>query len=522
MRRFPRRSLCLLRAAPFLILAGCAVDEVVAPTEPPGSTSSSSASAPFMGEFSIPIPPDNRTNQGELPWTPTSIVIPEDGEYRVRVQGMVEVTVSPSWLNKPCSGGTIAPYAGSYGPAGRGGWFSVGVRFQTRFGSYPLGLKPVNDATKEVVVSLPRGAVIWAYRTGLPGGGQCILSSGPPVVYSFHPMFSFGGTQKLVVTNAKAEEPCPSASFNLSGYSSAYTTGASSDCEEEKKAKLVLECNGERGQQILVEVERGERLACRAELDPAGDAKLEVTGWTAVDTEGHTIPGPQGDERSWGGTMVVRTTVKVEGTVDGNAQTATAEVSIKDREWEGQIAYLSEPPADPVGTPHLQYPPTLPAPGDTAHGVFGAYMGAKPSVGPEMVTSGPNDGWWYVPRLPQFSGEHRIYINKGLYPEDPFYRAQRGGGNKCSKRQMDHAREFTINHEKSHYNADRRLYEDELPTMLESALLYDPDGSVSPKEFDKKMVQPYSERREQLHAEVDKSILVWTCSEFHDLPRNGG
>jgi hypothetical protein len=138
------------------------------------------------------------------------------------------------------------------------------------------------------------------------------------------------------------------------------------------------------------DVERGRSINCTVAAKPGGP--LSDIRWEFVDSAGHTIPGPAG-QASWGGTMVVGGTMKVSA-IPGGAQgrdSARAAIRVRPRNWPR-----------PLVTPTEKSPNHLPAPANVRvpfHlGDTHVDTASNPALTGQRLSSGPNTGWWYLPR----------------------------------------------------------------------------------------------------------------------------
>lgn len=242
-------------------------------------------------------------------------------------------------------------------------------------------------------------------------------------------------------------------------------------------AKIKLTCTGDRGENSVT---RGQTINCIASKDPVdAPGELKVSEWTFLDNDGHNIAGPAGSSvLSWSGIMVVGGTVRAVGTMDGNQAAGTATIQVSPRtDWRIEFPAAPAPARSEV----LPYPPITP-PGGKADGVFGrhTYSWAEPRL---RGGTGPNRGWYFFRSPPEFR-EPRIHINPGLYPDDPFYRAQNGGTSSsgrryCDRRFMESARSLVEEHEIQHHTIASQFWTGAGVNLVEAARYYHPEGTLS-------------------------------------------
>jgi hypothetical protein len=177
----------------FLASIGCA-DRLTVPVDAPAPPAHALI-VPFTKSASVTIPANNRTYDGRL--DPVNVAtVPATGTYRVRVRGNVSVAKSADWLSKPCNQSMNAPdsHVGSYGAAGTpDGWLAVRI--------WPGSLTqraPDADGTPVWAGQLQAGTVIQVERSGLPGGGECLLDA-ETGTKSWHHMFDFVSQQTIEI-----------------------------------------------------------------------------------------------------------------------------------------------------------------------------------------------------------------------------------------------------------------------------------------------------------------------------------
>lgn len=168
----------------------------------------------------------------------------------------------------------------------------------------------------------------------------------------------------------------------------------------------------------------------------------------------------------WKGRAAATTTVTINGLVNGQPMTATGTFSITSRigvlaEWEPPKQPETPPSPTPAsGKPILDdhYPGLRQITPDSVtalKGGLGHTYHLYPNWSGVVIPSGPNTGLAYVGSLAwkpngpvSFAG---IYISIALFPADPFYQKQIGGGTFCGTSDMDALRAGVYAHESQHY-----------------------------------------------------------------------
>jgi hypothetical protein len=127
--------------------------------------------------------------------------------------------------------------------------------------------------------------------------------------------------------------------------------------------------------------------------------------------------------------------------------------------------------------------------------------------------SGPNAGWVSLAEPPVFTIP-RIFHNAALYPGDPFYEAQTGGGGYCDKAFMDSARAHVVAHERKHFHLDEAYFESaDAARKAESRAVYDPGGQLGQLDLDKQILGALETEAAALHSTLDSSdVLYITCT----------
>lgn len=187
-----------------------------------------------------------------------------------------------------------------------------------------------------------------------------------------------------------------------------------------------------------------------------------VANTTVADITG-TRPVPIAFD--WKGRAAAATTVTVDGLVNGQPMTATGTFSITSRigalaEWKPPAQPEAPPPPTPAsGKPILatDYPGLRQVTVDSVVADTGG-LGYTYHLFPEwqgyIIRNGPNTGIAYTLNLtwkvlgPAPAG---IYISAALFPEDPFYKKQIGGGGFCTSSDMEILRAGVYAHESQHY-----------------------------------------------------------------------
>jgi hypothetical protein len=153
-----------------------------------------------VGSYSIPIPPFNHPSNGAVAWHSTEIVVPDSGWIRVRVQGGIQVTANPEYVDN-YQGET--PYdgvlAGARGIPGTG-YLRVSVRVDGA--NRALNVLDGDSLNTGFVAFAPGGALIEVSRSGVPGGGSCTSNTySCPGGTNYHhaPAYLLDGLQTLTV-----------------------------------------------------------------------------------------------------------------------------------------------------------------------------------------------------------------------------------------------------------------------------------------------------------------------------------
>jgi hypothetical protein len=258
------------------------------------------------------------------------------------------------------------------------------------------------------------------------------------------------------------------AVFGNWGYNST-SFSAQSEPVRVVDASLTLECTPN-------PVTRGEAMNCTAKAHPA-TGQLANVRWTFTDSTGNSIPGPSDNRVTWGGIMVVGGTMHVSAEINGvpvNAEPVEVKV---ERRFDWRVSFPAVP--EPEKSAALPYPPVTTPGGEVGEGVFGQYVYpyAFPAS-PVRGGTGPNQNWYYV-RAPLEVDEPHILINRGLYPDDPFFRAQRGGLDedgyrRCDAAFMRSAFAFVVSHERRHHEIAAEFFGTAGSEMLEAAAVYSP------------------------------------------------
>lgn len=525
----PRTILPVMLAS---LAAGCDVQQPMAPASA-SEVAPARALVDPVGGFSasgfLSVPSNNTgLSAGSLGWTSLGIPLGKNMWIRVRTSGTIAYTINPAARDTPCDLGCLdfrPVYGeGEAGGAGIGTTYklraSLGVR-HSGSGAYaePIS-RPYGGNQLEWVVQVGPGWELAASRSGIPGGPSCTNQCIPPLPqigwYRLSGGTSFNveeviplqaaprksevvrgdsvtfdavaieGTTRLQwyfgdqyraarVRDCDGKTTCTVAPTQdgfmwvYGDYAGTTMFSARSEPVRVVTAKLILECTPN-------PVTRGDEMNCTAKPDPS-TARLSNVRWAFTDIHGNNIPGPSGDQLKWGGVMVVGGTMKVSGEVDGAALTAEpVKVEVEARTgWR-----VSFPPMpEPERSSELRYPPVATAGAPVAEGVFGKHVYPHYFPGsPIRGGTGPNQNWYFI-RAPLEVGPARILINPGLYADDPFYRAQRGGIDengyrRCDGAFMRGALQFVIAHERRHHEIAAAFYAGAGSDMLEAAAVYSP------------------------------------------------
>jgi hypothetical protein len=152
----------------------------------------------------------------------------------------------------------------------------------------------------------------------------------------------------------------------------------------------------------------------------------------------------------------------VEGEIDSRAVPGdSTRITVEPRRPWG-LTYPARP-ADTYTRDSLRYPPVATFGEPIADGVLGAFAGAK-LQGHLGVGTGPNEGVRYVSGIEWSHDPLFIWINAGLQPDDPWYKAQLGSSPRhprgCGRAFLGRMARDVPAHEGRHYDIDKKYYED--------------------------------------------------------------
>lgn len=202
-------------------------------------------------------------------------------------------------------------------------------------------------------------------------------------------------------------------------------------------------------------VVRADTITCEARVTPASMHYVLVR-WLSTGEDGETWqlvldqPRSAGDPSVWAGPAILSTEVTVFISVEddeGNTTQLSANTSytVEERDWELTIS--QRPRFEEVGEPTLRYPPR--SIGGSFRDVFGSMDLWSDTVTMSEIAGaevGPNTPWWYF--LDPFPPTDPIvWVNVGLNPGDPFYKAQDGRKGHCSGFDLDTIRTHVLEHE---------------------------------------------------------------------------
>jgi hypothetical protein len=444
----------------------------------------------FSTSGALPVPPDNM-GWGTVPLRPLGIVFPEAMWVRIRTSGTVEYTINPAAEGKPCQN----PCVDHVAPMGRGG--SVGgagipgtgyLRVSVTTG--PPGIAnqwrpiPFGDGQLESIVRVDAGWELQASRMGIQGILSCLFCN--PSIPSTPWYLLDGGTvitaQKVIPLQVAARTPvvargkavefdavaiehvsdfqwmyiatdgaeqleavvhaCAGQTFcsyapRDNGYmvvTGRYPNGTTFEARTDPvrvvDAQLTLECTP-------AEVMRAAKdVTCTAAAEGASD--FEVTGWQFTSADGrHTITpsDPAQDSRkTWAGLMVTSGTVTVQARVAGQPASASAQVTVINRQWGTRAPHTTFEPEGSSGH-RIQLPRQIIDAEDLgAANWFSAESDTDNA--PDYTTSvdvGPNEGMIYFGEETTLRvfGYYRINI-EAMSQGSRFYNAQQrvaSGGN---------------------------------------------------------------------------------------------
>ena len=273
-----------------------------------------------------------------------------------------------------------------------------------------------------------------------------------------------------------------------------------------REAALSLECTPN-------PVTRGNEMNCTAKPEPV-TAQLTNVRWTFIDTAGNNIPGPNGDRVTWGGIMVVGGTMHVSAEVNGVPLGAEPVEVRVERRADWRVSFPAMPEPEPSSA--LPYPPVTTPGGAVGEGVFGQYVYSYGfPAGPLGGGTGPNRNWYYL-RAPLEINEPHILINPGLYPDDPFFRAQRGGLDqdgyrRCDAAFMRSAFASVVAHERGHHQIAAEFFGTAGSEMLEAATVYSPPTQDAGEVTDILLAPTITALEGRQSGFDDKNKLMLTC-----------
>jgi hypothetical protein len=293
------------------LFSGCATDRIVSSDESrtPAGLSHPAVAPVLAGSFTAPAP---LSRAYQTTYQPSGVILPANTRVRITVTGNVAVTENSRW-SLYCS--TVAPWYHVEDPS-----CPTGAWANRSYG--PLGVTPGSDASPLEV----------RFRVRAPQGIQEVRLS-PWFYDGYQATAEFLNANEGELEVGRGLSTCYatwSGVEDLFGDGSAdcYSFSGSQSVRVEifrESSRLTLSCPAT--------VVRAESITCTAGSDPAG-ARVQVTDWK-FEGGGFTIqdeadPHPL----SWSGQMVQSGTITVTGTVNGQGpQTASAQVSVKDRDW---------------------------------------------------------------------------------------------------------------------------------------------------------------------------------------------
>jgi hypothetical protein len=274
---------------------------------------------------------------------------------------------------------------------------------------------------------------------------------------------------------------------------------------------LTLECTNP--------VVRGTEMNCTATPRPGPATEVE---WSFTDTEGNTVRGPT-ERLTWGGIMVVGGTMNVSAKINGTRVPATPVTVVVTPRPGWQVSFPAMP--EPERSPMLVYPPVLIAGAPVGDGVLGQHTTTYGLSGLLGAGTGPNQNWYYL-RKPLEISNAQIHINPGLYPDDPFFRAQIGGTDsdgyrRCDRRFMNSAREFVHAHERRHHEIAQEFYTGPGSVTLESSRVHSPPSHSSDEVVASLLASTISEL-ERLQAAFDSTSMLRMTCKLETIPHRGG
>jgi hypothetical protein len=442
-----------------------------------------------VGSADIPVP-----TAGALPWTSTGITVTDTGWVRVELTGSLNLELNAAYQSM-CAGPTYLqppfcplgqPLAGTeVGPGGR---------------------RDFDDYLK-VVVGIDRGNgpefVTTGPFTDVPGfyggvvhGPGTIMVARQGLGWTVNGLLPFdvkGQEAIRVDVVAGSGNDCSTGGALPNGVGPA---GMALACAP-VPPKLVLRCTPE-------SVTRGGASTCTASAEPTA-RNFQVTQWE-FEGGGFTVrPGArnpsgaasQNRSPTWAGEMATAGDVTVSAMVDGAAQTATAHIEVTPRGWpqdafpDTSIVVQGCAETD-NRTCWLRHPPTYYH--DLARTTI---LPSSDGWRAHPITSGPNEGLWYVlgDRSPLHLGHITIYKNVVFDDRrDAFWR----GSGDCTREDLWMA---VLKHEETHIRFAREFWESRRATeSLETLVLQAADA-----EIDHRVTDAFKQARDWLRDAADRN-----------------
>ncbi len=402
---------------------------------------------------------------------------------------------SLSWEFVPDDGSPVTPACGDIGPvscrvtATKSG--TVHVKGQANAGPY------IEAQAIHITVPLKPEIHLAASKTTVAAGDTILItttfknaSDGRVSQYTYNPPSGATGTCvsgrllscKLVPTQSGYIKVKGSGANVINIFDSlAITVGTT-------RPKLTVSC-------LPAAVVRGTRVSCNASMSDS--SSFTLIGWHSTIgalTISDSSVNATGTRFEWAGKAVAGTHVAAYSSVEGIADSAAADFGITRRTT---FTDADQPATSPQMSARGQPIMLADYPGLTIddsrltllRGGLGRTLHLFPDYNLEAVPSGPNARLvfvsaftWNKPIAGKESVEAGTYISAALFPSDPFYKAQKGGGDYCKSADMDLLRSEVHQHELIHY---KRLIEmrqqRQLHDIYEGAVRLSPDGTAENK-----------------------------------------
>jgi hypothetical protein len=242
---------------------------------------------------------------------------------------------------------------------------------------------------------------------------------------------------------------------------------------------------------------RGGTVNCVATSDPPGN--VSVTEWRFINPELTDTITESSGTTTWYGKAVVSGTVRVIGSVDGVTDTAETTLTVTPRNWSTDTVLYSQQEV-PQSDPLFNLPNNPIGPQNFGRTIPDMIVDVG-SDKAEMATTGPNNGFAYLLKVPVYApvkialNRVALQVNSAFYLKQYDKRKQRGGGLKpwCAKSDVVPELTRVIAHEGlgspppagSHAFVFRDEMNRRVPTAIESAAVRGGATALNAKVFEK-------------------------------------